>query len=389
MNKDVITSERIPIKLWLDDIEDGALAQAKNLANLPFAYKHIAIMSDAHQGYGMCIGGVCAVKDVVSPNMVGVDIGCGMTAIKSDIKANKDICHFYNDDWLKNIMSEIRRLIPTGFKHNKNKTTSANALFMSAPDIEIIQQELNSARKQLGTLGGGNHFIEIQKDEDDYIWVMIHSGSRNLGYKTAKVYNDKAKELCAQWYSDIPNTDLAFLPLSTPEGKEYMEAMNFCMKFAKASRNNILGKIIDIIGETRFPAMAIDINHNYATMENHFGQNVMVHRKGATLARKGTIGIIPGSMGTNSYIVEGLGNPESFNSCSHGAGRRMGRGQATRELNLEEEQKKMEGIIGGPRTVKELDEAPGAYKPIETVMKNQEDLVKILHTLKPLASVKG
>jgi len=386
MNKNVITSERIPIKLWLDDIEEGALAQAKNLANLPFAYKHIAIMPDAHQGYGMCIGGVCAVKDVVSPNMVGVDIGCGMTAIKSDI-----IIEEITEDKLKEWMSEIRRLIPIGLgKHNK--TASANEIFRDAPDIPIIQQELTSARKQLGTLGSGNHFVEIQKDEDGFIWVMIHSGSRNLGYKTARVYNDLAKDFCAQWYSDIPNTDLAFLPLATPEGKEYIEAMNFCMKFAFANRSMMMALVMLTMSDTmadRFPELAINIHHNYATMEHHFGQNVMVHRKGATLARKGTIGIIPGSMGTNSYIVEGLGNPESFNSCSHGAGRRMGRGQATRELNLEEEQKKMEGIIGGPRTVKELDEAPGAYKPIETVMKNQEDLVKILHTLKPLASVKG
>jgi len=357
MNKNVITTERIPIKLWLDDIEDGALAQAKNLANLPFAYKHIAIMPDAHQGYGMCIGGVMATEGIVSPNCVGVDIGCGMCAIKSDINITKKYkgVTLIADSIIKGWLSDIREQIPVGLgKHNK--TAQESGIFKFAPDIPIIQKELTSARKQLGSLGSGNHFIEIQKDEDGFIWVMIHSGSRNLGYKTAEYYHDAAKGWCKLWYSNIPNSDLSFLPLDLDLGQAYIEAMNFCLKFARASRNNMMGKILKIIGEKRFPDMHIDVHHNYATMENHFGKNVMVHRKGATLARKGTIGIIPGSMGTNSYIVEGLGNPESFNSCSHGAGRRMGRSQATRELDLEVEQAKMEGIIGGPRTTKELDE---------------------------------
>ncbi len=384
----VITSEKIPIKLWLDDIEDGALQQAKNLANLPFAYKHIAIMPDAHQGYGMPIGGVMATKGVVSPNCVGVDIGCGMTAIKSELNI-EDFQPHELEAVLKTWMGKIREQIPTGFKHNK--TASAEEIFRDAPVIPIIQQELSSARKQLGTLGSGNHFIEIQKDEDGFIWVMIHSGSRNLGYKTARVYNDSAKVLCAQWYSDIPNTDLAFLPFNTEIAYEYKEAMEFCLRFAYANRAMMLQKVTAIIGDKRFGSEGgvINIHHNYAIQENHFGENVWVHRKGATLARKGVQGIIPGSMGTSSYIVEGLGNPESFDSCSHGAGRRMGRKEATRVLNLEEEQAKMEGIIGKPRNQDDLDEAPGSYKDIEKVMENQKDLVKILHTLRPLASMKG
>jgi tRNA-splicing ligase RtcB len=365
--------------MWLDDIEEGALQQAKDLANLPFAFKHIAIMPDSHQGYGMPIGGVLATKGNIIPNAVGVDIGCGMTAIKSDIEN-------LTEDELKNIMGKIREVIPVGFDHNKEPQKWDG--FKNAPDIEVIQKELQSASHQLGTLGGGNHFIEIQKGDDGFIWIMIHSGSRNFGFKAAKTYHEKAKKLCEQWFSNIPCLDLAFLPLETTEAKEYFEAMNFCLEFAYQNRENMLFKIMDIMGE-HFPNCVINIHHNYAVMEHHFGQNVLVHRKGATLARKGTIGIIPGSMGTNSYIVEGLGNSESFNSCSHGAGRRMGRAEATRKLSLEEEQEKMNGIIGGPRTQSELEEAPGAYKDIDAVMEQQSDLVKIVTKLKPLAVIKG
>ena len=384
MNNQVITTEKIPIKLWLDDIEDGALAQARNLANLPFAFSHIAIMPDAHQGYGMPIGGVMATEGVIIPNAVGVDIGCGMTAIKSNINIEETR---YSELPLKIWMGKIREQIPVGFKHNEHP--QQNEIFKDAPAIVTIQKELESAKKQLGTLGGGNHFIEIQKDEEGFIWIMIHSGSRNLGYKVAKVYNESAQSFCKQWYSDIPNMDLAFLPFNTEIAYEYRDAMNFCLQFAYTSRSHMLGKVMLIMGVERFPDPAINIHHNYAIQENHFGKNVWVHRKGATLARKGTIGIIPGSMGTNSYIVEGLGNEQSFNSCSHGAGRRMGRKEAIRVLNLEEEQGKMGGIIGAPRTQDDLDEAPGSYKDIEIVMENQKDLVKILHKLTPLAVVKG
>ena len=383
----VIATERIPIKLWLDDIEDGALQQAKNLANLPFAIKHIAIMPDSHQGYSAPIGSVFATKGMILPYCVGVDIACGMVAQRTDITLDQFEDTKILQDQLKEWLGQIREVIPVGFKHNDKP--QEDEIFDDVPDIPILNQELNSAKYQLGSLGGGNHFLEIQEDEEGFIWVMIHSGSRNLGKKVADFYHNKAKELCSKWYSGVSSLELAFLPMDTQEGKEYFEAMNFCMKFSYANRINMLSKVADIIGKDYFTGLVYNIHHNYATWENHFGQNVLIHRKGATLARKGTIGIIPGSMGTNSYIVEGLGNEQSFNSCSHGAGRRMGRKEAIRSLNLADEQAKMAGIIGAPRNQDDLEEAPGAYKPIDEVMENQKDLVKILTKLTPLASIKG
>lgn len=379
----VITTEKLPIKMWLDDIEDGAVSQAKDIANLPFAFKHIAIMPDSHQGYGMPIGGVMATNQVVVPNAVGVDIGCGMTAAKTSIKE-------ISIDQLKVIMGKIREVIPVGFNHQKEEQSWGG--FNDAPDIEIIQRELKSAKYQIGTLGGGNHFIEIQKGDDGFIYVMIHSGSRNFGLKTATEYHNKAKKLCEKWSSDIPSSDLSFLPMDSKDGIDYMNAMNYALKFAYANRELMITRILGIIrnevGNIGNEEI-INIHHNYAAMENHFGKNVLVHRKGAVKATNGAIGLIPGSMGSSSYIVEGLGNPDSFMSSSHGAGRKMGRKQAEKTLSLEEEKKKMDGIIHGLRGVKNLDEAPGAYKDIDTVMENQKDLTKILVKLSPLASIKG
>lgn len=381
----VVNTERLPIKMWLDDLEEGALAQAKNIANLPFAYKWIAIMPDSHQGYGMPIGGVMATNHVIVPNAVGVDIGCGMVAVKTSLK---EISEEQKKQW----MQDVRSLIPTGFNHNDSAQEWEG--FDRAPDLHIIQQELNSARKQLGTLGGGNHFIELQKDERGYIWIMIHSGSRNFGLKTAKFYHDMAKQACQRWMSDIPTLDLAFLPMEDQRGRDYLQAMNYALDFAWASRDLMMERakyaltLATGLGSDGFTQFA-NIHHNYAAMENHFGKNVLVHRKGATKATKDTIGIIPGSMGTPSYIVRGLGNEESFQSCSHGAGRKMGRNQARKNLNLQDEQDKMAGVMGGPRNEKDLDEAPGAYKNIHTVMENQKDLVEISIELRPLVSIKG
>jgi tRNA-splicing ligase RtcB len=378
----VITSEKLPIKMWLCDIEDSALQQAKNLANHPFSFKWVALMPDCHSGYGMPIGGVLATKNVIIPNAVGVDIGCGMQAVKTSIQ-NID------NDTIKAIFGKIRETIPVGFSHHTDIQRWDG--FKSFPDIEIIEREITSAKFQLGTLGGGNHFIEIQKGSDGFIWLMIHSGSRNIGLKTAKWFHEKAVSLCEKWASDIPHKDLAFLPIDTQEGRDYFCAMNFCLEFAKENRSNMMMKIKEIMDNMLdvYFMPKIDIHHNYAIFENHYNTNVIVHRKGATKASKGLTGIIPGSMGTSSYITEGLGNPESFNSCSHGAGRKMGRLEAIRTLNLEEEQRKMKGIVHGLGAVCGLDEAPGSYKDIDTVMENQKDLTKIMIRLSPLGVIKG
>lgn len=400
-----ITTEKLPIKMWLEEIEDGAMEQIKHLANLPFAFKHIAIMPDSHQGYGMPIGGVLATTDVIIPNAVGVDIGCGMCAVKTSLTE-------LDTETLKKIMGEIRKCIPVGFnKHKEEQDTSLMPEFTLNPlyiepkmgvDKEknllpIVAQEYKNALLSIGTLGGGNHFIEIQKGNDGHIWIMIHSGSRNLGKQIADHYNKLAIELNKKWHSSIPEEwELAFLPVNSKEGKAYIKEMQFCVDFALANRKLMMSRVISCFYEAitadNFKELEfINIAHNYASLETHFGKEVWVHRKGATLATQDTIGIIPGSQGTKSYIVRGKGNMFSFNSCSHGAGRKMGRKEAERTLNLEEEIKRLDdqGIIHAIRGVKELDEAPGAYKDIDIVMKNQQDLVDIVVELTPLGVVKG
>lgn len=384
--KKVINSEALPIKLWLEDIEDGALEQAKNLANLPFAFKHISIMPDSHQGYGMPIGGVLATKGVVVSNAVGVDIGCGVCAARTNVTE-------IERDTLKKIMGEIRGIVPMGFNSHPVKQDPS----LMPPVLSVsgmLNTHLERAATQIGTLGGGNHFIEIQKGSDGFIWLMIHSGSRNLGKQVADYYNELADELNERWHSSIPHSwELAFLPINTQEGRAYLSDMKYCVEFASANRGLMMERVLDIVGShTKGLSHDIfDIAHNYAAFENHFGQNVIVHRKGATKAEEGQLGIIPGSQGTKSYIVKGKGNHESFKSCSHGAGRRMGRKQAERtlDLNVEIERMNAQGIIHGIRGVEDLDEAPGAYKDIDVVMKNQEDLVEIVCELTPLAVLKG
>jgi tRNA-splicing ligase RtcB len=388
--KQVITTERIPIKLWLDDIENGALNQARNMANLPFAFKHIAIMPDSHEGYGMPIGGVLATSGVIVPNAVGVDIGCGMCAVKTNLeKISKDV--------LKNIMSGIRELVPLGFNHHKQKQDIS--LMPSAENIVkygIVEREFESARKQIGTLGGGNHFIEIQQGSDGHIWILIHSGSRNIGLQVAEHYNKIAKHLNEKWHSSVDKSvNLAFLPIEMEEAKNYFNEMQYCVDFAYANRKLMMHNILTVFDDCIKGEFAeiefVNIAHNYARWENHFGSNVIVHRKGATSAKEGEVGIIPGSQGTKSYIVRGKGNKESFESCSHGAGRTLGRKQAQRTLDLDAEIAQMDkkGIIHAIRNKSDLDEAPGAYKNIDVVMENQSDLVEILVKLKPLAVIKG
>jgi tRNA-splicing ligase RtcB len=387
--KKIIKTGKIPIKLWIEDIEEGALDQAQNMANLPFAFKHIAIMPDCHQGYGMPIGGVLATNGVIIPNAVGVDIGCGMCALKTSLTQ-------LDTTVLKKIMSRIRKKIPLGFNHHKKKQEES---LMPSPSTivkgGIVEREYEAALKQIGTLGGGNHFIEIQKGSDGHIWIMVHSGSRNIGKQVAEHYNKVAATLNERWHTEVPSKwQLAFLPIETQESKEYMTEMQYCVDFAFANRKLMMENIKASFEAELVEFAEIDfvnIAHNYARWENHFNTNVIVHRKGATSAKKGEIGIIPGSQGTKSYIVKGKGNPESFESCSHGAGRTLSRKKAQNILSLEDEIEKLDkqNIIHAIRNKKDLDEAPGAYKDIDIVMGNQKDLVDVEVELTPLAVIKG
>lgn len=386
----VISTERLPVKMWLNELEEGALKQAKNLANLPFAFKHIALMPDAHEGYGMPIGGVLATQSVIIPNAVGVDIGCGMCAMRTNLET-------IETDDLKEIMSGIRSLVPLGFDHHeKPQAESRMPANLEIIEHGIVKREYVAALKQLGTLGGGNHFIEIQKGNDGFIWIMIHSGSRNIGLKVAAHYNEVAKHFNKMWYSAVdPSQDLAYLPIQAQEAKNYMKEMQYCVEFAFANRKLMMDNIVSvfrmIIGNVFDMEDFINIAHNYARWEHHFGSNVIVHRKGATSAKEGELGIIPGSQGTKSYIVNGKGNPQSFESCSHSAGRKLGRKQAIRELSLEKEAALLDekGIIHAMRNQTDLDEAPSAYKDIDLVMEQQRDLVDIVVELTPLAVIKG
>ena len=376
------------ILCWCGNPEEGAVQQAVNISKHPWLVGNVCLMPDTHEGYGMPIGGVAALNEAICPNMVGVDIGCGMLAVKTNLK---DI----SKDQVKKAIGKIRDRIPVGFNHHKEP--QINDIFNNDlwNKTTVCKEQFQSAQYQLGTLGGGNHFIEIQKDEEDCIWFMIHSGSRNLGKRVADYYNKKAVELCTHWKQfDIVKQELAVLPIDTPEAKCYISEMNLCLEFAYANRMLMADSIIKSFIEI-FPLFEtkelINIHHNYATIEHHYNKDVWVHRKGATLARKGTIGIIPGSQGTCSYIVEGLGNESSLCSCSHGAGRKMSRMKAKQTLTVEEEAKRLNdlGIVHSIFNINDLDEAPSVYKDIDVVMEEQKDLVKILVKLSPLGVVKG
>ncbi|MBR5688221.1 MAG: RtcB family protein [Prevotella sp.] len=381
-----------PVKIWTDKVEETAMRQIENLTTLPFLFHHLAIMPDVHAGMGMPIGGVLACTDAVIPNAVGVDIGCGMCAVKT----NQQAADIPADVLRKQIMRGIRKRIPLGMEHHKE--AQDEKYLPSGHDIdkmEIVKRRQIAITKEVGTLGGGNHFIELQKDEEGYLWIMIHSGSRNLGKLVGDYYNEKAKVLNERWHSVVsPDIRLPFLPLRTDEFNAYWREMEYCIDFALCNRRLMMERIEEVIADAlngiEFEPM-INIAHNYATWEHHFGKNVIVHRKGATLAREGIIGIIPGSQGTASYIVEGLGNPDSFCSCSHGAGRTMSRTAAIRDLNLQEEVERLDalGIVHAIRNQNDMQEASGAYKDIEEVIANEADLVKVKTRLFPIAVIKG
>lgn len=388
-------SGKLPIKSWCEHVDTKALLQAANLADHSQVFHHVALMPDCHVGYGMPIGGVIACPNAVIPNAVGVDIGCGMVASQTNVQVDT-----VTRRQIEDILREVRRRIPVGEGHSHRSPQTWSDFDRLPHWLEKRTAEL--APKNLGTLGGGNHFIELQAGDDGFLWLMIHSGSRNLGYKIAEHHHRIAQRLNREMSVELPDKDLAYLPTDTSEAKNYIDEMQFALDYAAENRARMMEEfrfsVRQVLKKVDFED-EVNIHHNYAGLEEHFGRKVWVHRKGATSAKLNEMGIIPGSMGTPSYIVRGLGNEESFMSCSHGAGRTMGRNEASRTLSKEECDRAMEGIVfegwkpmrgrGRQRGMLDLSEAPLAYKDIEDVIDAERDLIEPVVKLIPLGVVKG
>ena len=395
--RDTDESYRVPILSWCRHVDDKAMSQARDLARHPHVFHHIALMPDCHPGYGMPIGGVIACPDHVIPNAVGVDIGCGMGAVRTDCEAAG-----VTKGTIRDILESLKRMIPLGEGHGHRvpqEWTELDEFEASGNWMDARAREL--AWRNLGTLGGGNHFIELQAGDDGFLWMMLHSGSRNLGYRIAEWHHGIARSYAADRKIELPTMDLASLPAASQEGQNYIRDMNFALAYARENRARMMKRFKDAVQEHLSPGFTLEINihHNYAAQEDHFGRMVWVHRKGATSAREGEWGIIPGSMGSSSCIVRGLGNADSFQSCSHGAGRRLGRKEACRKLDKDACDRAMRGIefdgwsriSGRNRSAGEYDlgEAPAAYKDIREVMESQSDLVETAIHLRPLGVLKG
>lgn len=380
---------RVPIKSWLPraEIEPGAFDQLEAAARHPDAIEHVAVMPDCHVGYGVTIGCVFPTTNAILPTAVGVDIACGMCAVPTGVQFHprKTDARFWGA-WA----DRVRTTVPTGFaSHTDRQRWSGLEFSFAATELQSLLRD--KAAMQLGTLGGGNHFLEAQVDQDGQIWLMVHSGSRHTGLRIADHYTKLAIEISARREPAV-SKDLAALPLDDESGQDYLHDMEWATAFALESRYRMLEAMLqamkidpeEVGGRDSF----INIHHNFARIEEHAGQTIVVHRKGATSALAGEIGIIPGSMGTPSYIVRGRGNPESFASCSHGAGRRMGRKAAKAAID----EKKLKASLASTFTKPSMgfvDEAPGAYKDIDVVIARQADLVDIVYTLRPLMTVKG
>lgn len=398
-------TEGKPLKLWdtHEAFDTSAMEQLHNLAKLPFIHEHVAGMPDVHYGIGATVGSVIATKGAIVPAAVGVDIGCGMMAVQTTLKAEQ------LPDNLKELRNKIEIAVPHGKsfgRTNRDKGSWKNIPAHIVPIwqklepeyLQIIEKHPKAKTSNrgchLGTLGTGNHFIEICLDEKDFVWVMLHSGSRGVGNQIGTYFIEKAKEEIQKYFMGdlLPDKDLAYLVEHSEIFTDYMSAVGWAQDFALENRKLMMDAVLRVM-KTLLPAfviteMAVNCHHNYVAREHHFGADVLVTRKGAVRARKGDLGIIPGSMGTGSFIVEGLGNADSFCSCSHGAGRKMSRTEAKKVISLEEHRQAMQGIEA--RLDKDvLDESPAAYKDIGDVMKAQEDLVRILHRLRQIVNVKG
>lgn len=401
---------KMPIRIWLNDIsemEESCLEQAYQLANLPFLHKWVCLMPDTHTGKGMPIGGVIAAKQVIIPNAVGVDIGCGMNFVSTNIKAD-DIraTATGNGTLVQSMISDIMRSIPLGPNSHKQKQPS-RVLDEALREADRYQRNeklfplIEAAYHQVGTLGGGNHFIELQEDQNGYLGIMIHSGSRHFGKRICDDYHEKASVLNAMWYSQVSEKSrLAFLPVDSPEGKEYIDWMNLALDYAFENRARMMERVTTIVAEKvrKYLDQAvsfgeeINCHHNYASIEHHYNKNVWVHRKGATRARTGELAVIPGAMGSYSYVVRGKGNEESFCSSSHGAGRAYSRKGAMENFSCEQvinDLKKQGVVLGKHNKADVAEECRFAYKDVQKVMEDQADLVEIVSQLKTVGVVKG
>ena len=401
---------KIPVKVWLEtekELEASCREQALHLANLPFLAGPVCLMPDTHAGMGMPIGGVIASEDVIIPNAVGVDIGCGMAYTETGIRAD-DLRQIMtgSGNLVQAIIGDIMRNVPVGFAHHKQPMSSyvldraLDEMDKYEKDGELLGQ-LDAGYFQIGTLGGGNHFIELQEDDEGFLSVMIHSGSRHFGKSVCDYFHQKARALNQRWYSQVPDSyRLAFLPVDSPEGQQYLNWMQLSMDFAAENREKMMLAVKAILEKwigkyTEFSLnFSNDINchHNYAALENHKGKDLWVHRKGAVEAKNGQMAVIPGAMGSYSYMVMGLGNEDSFCSSSHGAGRRYSRKGAMEAFTCEEVILDLErrGVVLGKKGKADVaEESRFAYKDIEIVMENQKDLVIPVKRLKTIGGVKG
>ena len=389
-NKLNISGAKADVLAWVHhDLSLDEQNMLRNVSRLPCLFKHIALMPDAHLGIGSMVGSVVATKEAVIPATVGVDIGCGMMAVKTPFKSG------ILDGKLKELRHEIERAIPVGFNAHKESDNDA-ARWNSWETFEDlhkgVQDRKVKAMKQLGTLGGGNHFIEICLDTEDNVWLMLHSGSRNIGKEIAERHIATAKTL--HRLNELPDPNLAYFIQGTDEFKNYWHDLDWAQSYALMNREVMMKRLLKSFNrmfnkDKAFrPEIAVNCHHNYVALEEHFGENVFITRKGAINAEVGRYGIIPGSMGAKSFIIKGLGNPQSYNSCSHGAGRKMSRTAAKKRFTRED----LERMTRGVECRKDsgvIDEIPGAYKDIDQVMRNQSDLVEIVAELKQVVCVKG
>jgi tRNA-splicing ligase RtcB len=393
-----------PIKAWTRGVpvEDQALAQLKNVASLPFIHSHVAVMPDVHFGRGATVGSVIPTLGAIIPAAVGVDIGCGMAAVKTSIRAE------HLPDSLAEIRSEIEAAVPHGrtdnggrndigaWQEDPPKEATARWAELEPGYAAIVDKHPKAAHPRglghLGTLGTGNHFIELCLDEDGAVWVMLHSGSRGVGNRFGSYFIERAKHEMRRWHINLPDADLAYFPEGTEGFVDYIRAVSWAQRYARANRETMMDQVLAVL-RRRWPDLfatetAVNCHHNYVVKERHFSKDVWVTRKGAVRAGLGELGIIPGSMGARSFIVRGKGNRDSFFTCSHGAGRAMSRTEAKRRFTLEDHARATEGVECR-KDAEVLDETPGAYKDIDAVMAAQADLVEIVHTLRQVVCVKG